>query len=153
MSMPRRHVRSYVRVPTHVQNFQHEQEITRAYITINHPIAHPNRNFVALTATRVTVTFCFHNSAVFCFTINETFDMSQQQETLCFRYTDFESHVHFQIREIARVDEGARANWCLCTNFFRHGLIFVWLLIKDVTWIVFLLHLLLGTHTFMQVAE
>ena len=38
----------------------------------------PNRNFVVTTATLVTVTFCFHNSALSCFVLNQRFDMLQQ---------------------------------------------------------------------------
>ena len=33
----------------------------------------PNRSFIVATATLVTVTFCFQNSAVLCFIQNETF--------------------------------------------------------------------------------
>ena len=41
-----------------------------------------NMDFVDTTATLVTATICFHNSALFSFILNETFDMLQQQETV-----------------------------------------------------------------------
>ena len=79
----------------HVRNPQHERKITRANITVNRAIAH--KNFVVATATLVTVTVCFHNSALPCFILNETFEMVQQQETLYFGSTNLGSHVQFQI--------------------------------------------------------
>ena len=42
----------------------------------------PNRNCVVATPIPVTVNFCFHNSALSCFSLKETFDILQQQETL-----------------------------------------------------------------------
>ena len=45
----------------------------------------------------VTATFCFHNSTLSCFILNEIFNMPQQQETLYFRYTDLGLHMQFQI--------------------------------------------------------
>ena len=42
----------------------------------------PNRSFIVENATLVTATFCFHNSALSGFILNETFDKLQQQETL-----------------------------------------------------------------------
>ena len=38
-----------------------------------------NRDFVVVTATLMTVTFCFYNSALPCFTLNETLSIHQQQ--------------------------------------------------------------------------
>ena len=52
----------------------------------------PDRSLAVATATLVTATFCFHNSALFYFVLNETFDMLQQQEALYFGYTDLVSH-------------------------------------------------------------
>ena len=57
----------------------------------------PNRNYVVPTATQVTITFCFHNSALSCFILNEIFDMLQQLETLFCEYTSLRSHVQIQI--------------------------------------------------------
>ena len=57
----------------------------------------PNRNHVVATATPVTITSCFHNSALSCFILNEIFDMLQQQETLFCGYTNHGSHVQIQI--------------------------------------------------------
>ena len=62
----------------------------------------PNRNFVVATATLVAVTFCFHNSSLSCFVLNETFDMLQEQETLYFIYRNLRSHVQFQITKSNR---------------------------------------------------
>ena len=42
----------------------------------------PNRYLDVATATQVTVTFYFKNSALSCFILNETFDKLQQQK-LC----------------------------------------------------------------------
>ena len=42
----------------------------------------PDRNFAASIATLTTVTFCFHNSALPCYVLSETFDMLPQKETL-----------------------------------------------------------------------
>ena len=42
----------------------------------------PDRDFIVATATLVNVTICFHNSAVYCSILNETYDMLQQQETI-----------------------------------------------------------------------
>ena len=91
-------MRSHVRVSTHVKNPLHERKIARVNITVNGAILHiPSRDFVVTNATLVTVTFCFHNSALFCFIVNKTFNMIQQQKTLYFGYTKFGSHVPFQI--------------------------------------------------------
>jgi len=80
----------------------------------------PNRNFVVATATLVTVTFCFHNSALSCFILKETFNILQQQETLYCRYTNFGSHVRFQIiKSNHPTEKDTRANWRSCTNVFR----------------------------------
>ena len=57
----------------------------------------PSRNFVVATATPASVTFSFHNSALSCFMINETFNMHQQQETLHFGCTNLASHMPFQM--------------------------------------------------------
>ena len=43
------------------------------------------------------VTFCFHNSILFCCIPHATFDMLQQQETLYFGYKNVGSHVQLQI--------------------------------------------------------
>ena len=66
----------------------------------------PIRNFVVATATLVTVIFCFHSCVLSCFTLNETFDMLQQQETLYFEYANLGLHIEFQIIK--------------STNSFRH---------------------------------
>ena len=58
------HVQSHVRVSTHTQNPQHERKIAHDNVIINRAIAMPSRNFVGVTATLVTITFCFHNSAL-----------------------------------------------------------------------------------------
>ena len=57
----------------------------------------PFRNVVVATATLETVTFCLCNSALYCFILNETFEMLQQQENLYLGYTNLGSHVKFQI--------------------------------------------------------
>ena len=71
----------------------------------------PRRNFVVATARLVTVTFCFHNSSLPCFVLNEIFDMLQQQELyiadeqIMNRTCNSES-----ARAITRGNKGARAN-------------------------------------------
>ena len=92
-----RHVRWHVRVSTYVQNPQHEQKITRAKSLSIVQSRVPNRKFVVATATLMTVTFCIHNFASSCFTLNETLYMLQHQEILYFTYTICGSHVPFQI--------------------------------------------------------
>ena len=57
----------------------------------------PNRNFVVPIVKPVTVPFCFHTSALSCFTLNEAFDMLQKQETLYLGYTNFRSYWPFQL--------------------------------------------------------
>ena len=57
----------------------------------------PNRNFVVATNTQVTVTFCFHNSALSCFILYEIFDILQQQETLFCGCTNLRPHVQIKI--------------------------------------------------------
>ena len=44
-----------------------------------------------IIATLVTVIFSFHNSALSCSILNETFDMLQQQETLHVGYANLEN--------------------------------------------------------------
>ena len=56
----------------------------------------PNRNFVVTIATLVNVNFCFHNTALSCFILNETFQVLQQQETLYFGYTNLGWHMQLQ---------------------------------------------------------
>ena len=56
----------------------------------------PNRNLVVAITTLVTVTLCFHNSALSCFILNATFGMLQQQDTLYFGYTNLGFRVQFQ---------------------------------------------------------
>ena len=65
----------------------------------------PNRKFVVATAKLETVPFCFHNSALSCFILNETLDMLQQQETL-FRTHKFSlaRTIPNRVRAIARVE-------------------------------------------------
>ena len=46
----------------------------------------PNRNLVVTTVTLVTVTFSFHSPALFCFILNEEFNILQQQESLYLGY-------------------------------------------------------------------
>ena len=57
----------------------------------------PSKNFVVVTATLVTATFCFHNSALSCFIPNDAFEMVQQQETLYLGNKTLGSYVQFQI--------------------------------------------------------
>ena len=57
----------------------------------------PNGDHIVVIATLVTATFCFLNSALSCFILNEAFKMLQQQETLYFRYTDLGLYVPFQL--------------------------------------------------------
>ena len=57
----------------------------------------PERSFVVAPAMLVTATFCFHDSALSCSILNETFGMLQQQETLYFRYTNLGLHVQSQL--------------------------------------------------------
>ena len=70
----------------------------------------PNKNLIVITAALVTVTFCFHNSALSCCILNETFEMAQQQETLCFGSTNLGSHIHSQIIQSNR----SWRNWRTC---------------------------------------
>ena len=88
-----RHVRSYVHMSTHVQNPQQDRKIARANIKINGAI----RNFAVATAALVTSPFCFHKSALSCFTLNEIFDMLQQHGTLYCGWKNLGSHVQFEI--------------------------------------------------------
>ena len=62
----------------------------------------PNRSFAVATATLMTVTFCFHDSALSYSILHETFDMLKQQGTLYFGYTNLGPHVPFQIIENER---------------------------------------------------
>ena len=89
-------MRSHMRLSIHVQNNTSEKLPLPTLLSIVQSEM-PHRNFVVATATLVTVSFCFHNSASSCFILNETIDVLQQQETLCFGCTNLGSHVHFQI--------------------------------------------------------
>ena len=88
------HVRSHMCVSTHMENPQQERKVARANINTIRAITSANRSFVA---TRVPFSFCFQNSLLSCFTLNETFDMLQQQETLYYGYTNLGSHLQLQI--------------------------------------------------------
>ena len=57
----------------------------------------PNRNFIVAATTLMTVTLCFHISAVSCFVLNETFDMLQEQEAMFLGYTTLGAYVQFYI--------------------------------------------------------
>jgi len=57
----------------------------------------PKWGFTVVTATLATVTFCFHNSTLSRFILNETFHMLQQLETPYLGCTNLGSHVPFQI--------------------------------------------------------
>ena len=57
-----------------------------------------NGDFVVTNEALVTINICFHNAALFCLTLNETFDMHQKQETLYFRYTCNENSVIICVR-------------------------------------------------------
>ena len=72
----------------------------------------PNGNFVLSTVTLVAVTFDFINSTLSCFTINEIFDMPQQQGTLYIGHTKIlDCTCNYQyLRAIARAEEGTRAH-------------------------------------------
>ena len=56
-----------------------------------------NSNCIVSTVTLVTVTFCFYNSTLFHFILNETFDMLGQKEARYFGYKNVGSHVKFQV--------------------------------------------------------
>ena len=71
----------------------------------NRPCQHNSRScnrtsqrgtLLSQIVTLVTVTFCFHNSALSCFILKEPSDMFQQQGTLHYGYTNLGSHVSFQ---------------------------------------------------------
>ena len=69
-----RHVRSHVRASTHEITCTSEKSPVPT--TLSPMQLHmPNRNFVVATATLVTVTLFFHNSALSCSALNETFDI------------------------------------------------------------------------------
>ena len=87
---------SYMHMSTDPQNPQHEQKIALATSLLTVQLHMPNRNFVTMAATLVTVAFWFHNSALFCSILYETFDMLQKQETLHFRYKNLGLQVQFQ---------------------------------------------------------
>ena len=74
-----------------------------------------SRSFVVTTAKLVTVTFCFHNSALSFFIQNERFDILQQQKTLHFGYTNLGLHVQFQIIKSNRSCRQVRT--CELTHF------------------------------------
>ena len=62
---------------------------------------------LSAAATQVTVTFCFHNYALSCFILNETFDMLQQQKTLYFEYTNLgQTRAHVRIGALAPISSG-----------------------------------------------
>ena len=78
----RRHVLSHVCLSTHLQNLPLQRKIAVPTSLLAVQSHVPNRNYVVATATLVTVMFCFHNSALSCFILNEIFDMLQYQEAL-----------------------------------------------------------------------
>ena len=90
-------MRSHTRISTYVQNPQHggKSPVPTSLSTVQSHV--PIGNFVVATGTLVTVTFCFHNSALCCFALNEMFDMLQQEEILYFGSTNLASHAQFQI--------------------------------------------------------
>ena len=75
---------------------------------------------------------CFHNSTSSCFILNETSNMLQQQETLCFEYTNLRSHVQFQvILEQLLLQTMAQVIDALASISSRHGLLkYYWVAIK-----------------------
>ena len=89
----------------------------------------PTKNYVVAIATHVTVTFCFYNSALSCFILNEIFDMHQQQESLFCGYANLGSHVQIQISksnlsckrgctcELTFVNQFLQGMDCLINNF------------------------------------
>ena len=71
----------------------------------------PQRDFAVATATLVTVNFCFHNSGLFCFILNDAFDMPLQQETLYFGYANLASNGRSKgFGAFARAEKGAAVN-------------------------------------------
>ena len=101
----RRHLLSRVPVSTRAQN-PSTSEKSPLPTSLSSVQSHvPSRNFAVATARLVTVTVCFHNSALSCFIVNGTLDMLQQQEALYFeyqevlniRYANLGSHVQFQM--------------------------------------------------------
>ena len=93
-----KYVRSHVHVPTHAQNPQTNEKWLVPTLFSTAQSHTPNRNFVFATATLVTVTVYFHNSAVLYVIRSETFGLLQHQETPnSGGYTNLESHVQFQI--------------------------------------------------------
>ena len=112
-----RHMQSHVHM--HMQNPLNEREIAHATSLSTVQSHMPNRGFVVATAVLVTVPFCFHNSALSFFILNETFGMLQQQETLYFRYQILDRKCYSKyLRAIALADKGKCANWRSCTHFF-----------------------------------
>ena len=98
-------MRSHLRVSTQtckIPNTSEKSPVPTSLSTVQSQM--PNRNFVVAAATLVTVTLCFHNFALSCFTLNEAFDKLQQQETLYCGYTNPGS-----VRTIARANEATRA--------------------------------------------
>ena len=75
------------------------------------PLHMPNRNSVVANATLVTVTFCFHISALPCSFLNETFERSEwfSNRKLYFGCTNLGSHVQFQIVQSYRSCRQVRA--------------------------------------------
>ena len=53
----------------------------------------PNNNFVVATATLFAVGVCFHNSALFCFTLKAAYNVLLQQELLYFGHTNLGSQM------------------------------------------------------------
>jgi len=75
----------------------------------------PNRNYVVTTATLVSVIFCFHNSILSCFILNEIFDMLQKQKAFC-GYTNLASHMQIQINK----SNHSCKQGCMCELMFIH---------------------------------
>ena len=57
----------------------------------------PYTNLVVATVTLIPITFCFPDSALSCFILNDIFNTLQQQETLHFGYKNPRLHVQLQI--------------------------------------------------------
>ena len=78
----RRQVRSHVHASTHVQNLKTRAHKLAVPTSLSNVQSHMlNRNFAVANAPLVTVNFAFHNSALSCSILNETFDI--QQKILC----------------------------------------------------------------------
>ena len=93
----------------------------------------PNRNFIVITATLVIITFCFHNSALSCFVLNEAFNILQQLQTLHFGYTNYGSQVPFQI---FKNNSSCRQGY-MCRSMLLHQLALVMDCTSKQNWIQF----------------